>query len=88
MDKKFACYTPSPYFDFRECKMHDNSCNPSCDDMSPFAHIATSPIPHQNQVGIAIIFAVFHLACFGLQAVLFFLILFANKRVVFVQKFA
>ena len=45
MDKKFACYTPSPYFDFRECKMHDNSCNPNCDNMSPCNNFC----PHCNK---------------------------------------
>ena len=34
MERKFACYTPSSYFDFRECRMHDNTCNPRC-NLSP-----------------------------------------------------
>ena len=35
MERKFACYTPSPYYDFRECKMHNNSCEPHCNQPLP-----------------------------------------------------
>lgn len=46
MDKKFACYTPSPYFDFRECKMHDNCCAPNCDNnFCPNCNNPKPPMP-------------------------------------------
>ncbi|MBQ3495052.1 MAG: hypothetical protein IJA69_06515 [Clostridia bacterium] len=31
MEKRFSCYTPSPYYDFRECNgFHPNPCTPQC----------------------------------------------------------
>ena len=32
MKREFSCYTPSPYFDFRDCgSFHPNPCAPNCD---------------------------------------------------------